>query len=93
MENSEIIEIIIKIVERADSLGISIGSVLTKRLDMWNAYKQFHLRLEDMLAADNLDFCHDFTGIQAHINRETCKVEDFFVPRFAGMHWATVEEE
>lgn len=84
---------IIKIVARAEKMEIDIGSHVTKILDMENARKQFHLRLDDMLAADDLDFAHDFTGIQASINRITGRIENCFVPRFAGMHWATMKEE
>ena len=77
-------ETILKIVERAEGMDIARGSRVTRLLDMEFADKQFNLRLDEFLAADDLDFVHDFSGIQAHMNRDTCRVENHFVPRFAG---------
>lgn len=75
---------ITRIIVRAEAMGIGIGTRITEILDVENADKQFHLRLADWLAADDTNFAHDFAGIQANMNRTTCKVENFFVPRFAG---------
>ncbi len=36
-----------------------------------------------MLAADDLDFLHDVSGIARHMDRETGKLKDCFLPRFA----------
>lgn len=76
-------EKIIKIIEKAEAMGIGQGDRITRILDIENADKQFNLDLDDWLNADNLDFAHDFIGIQNHMNRETGLCEDFFVPRFA----------
>lgn len=75
---------IVAIVERAEKCGIAHSNRITNILDMEFANKQFHIRLDDMLHANQLDFSHDFCGIQANMNRDTCRVENFFVPRFAG---------
>lgn len=75
---------IVMIVERAERMGIGKGTRVTRVMDIENAHKQFNLRLEDFLAAEDFDFTHDFTGIQTHINRETGRCENHFVPRFAG---------
>lgn len=40
------------------------------------------LKLEAMLNADDFNFAHDFFGIQSHIDRETGKMTDCFLPRF-----------
>lgn len=40
------------------------------------------LRLDDLLNADAFQFAHDIGGIRRHLNRETGKLEDCFVPRF-----------
>lgn len=46
-----------------------------------NAYK---LRLKDLRDTDDvMSFSHDIYGIRQHLNRETGKLEDCFVPRFA----------
>jgi hypothetical protein len=41
------------------------------------------LRLADLLSADDFNFTHDVGGISRGINRDTGKLEGFFVPRFA----------
>ena len=41
------------------------------------------LRLEALLGADDFNFLHDITGIDRHLNRETGKLEGFFLSRFA----------
>ncbi|HEY6020836.1 MAG TPA: hypothetical protein VIY48_13340 [Candidatus Paceibacterota bacterium] len=41
------------------------------------------LELERLLSARLVDFFHDVDGIRNHINRETGKLENCFMPRFA----------
>ena len=77
-------ELIFRIVDRADQMEIGIGDRMTRVMDIENAHKQFGLRLEDFLNAEPFDFVHDFVGIQAHIDRRTGTVGDFFLPRFTG---------
>ena len=77
------IEMIVKIIERAEDMGIGYGDRITKIIDLENAHKQFNMDFADWLAADDDNFAHDFIGIQNHINRKTGMCEDFFVPRFA----------
>lgn len=76
-------DLIFKIVVHAQKMGIAIGDHVTQMMDVEHAHKQFALRLEDWLKADNFNFAHDFCGIQRHINRSTGLVEGFFLPRFA----------
>lgn len=40
------------------------------------------LRLADLLKADDFNLLHDVSGISHHLNRETGKLEDHFIPRF-----------
>lgn len=82
MTNEELI-LMRRIIQRAHKLGIEQGTRTTQAMDIMNAHKQFNLRLEDFLNADSIDFVHDFTGIQAHMNRDTGRCENFFLPRFA----------
>lgn len=86
MNKKQEFETIVRIVERAESMGIAYGDRFTKIMDIDYAHKQFNLRLEEMLVANDFDFAHDFTGIQASMNRETCRIDGMFVPRFAGRH-------
>jgi hypothetical protein len=76
-------EILLVIAKRAEAMGINVGGRLTLLMDLENADNEFTLRLEELLSAENSDFTHDIVGIQRHINRETGKIENFFVPRFA----------
>lgn len=41
------------------------------------------LKLDALLDADGFNFAHDVFGIRQHINRETGKLQDFFLPRYA----------
>lgn len=41
------------------------------------------LRLDDLLAADDLNFIHDLGGINRNLNRETYVLENCFSPRFS----------
>lgn len=71
------------ILDRAKAMGITWGGRMTQAMDIMNADDQFDLDLEDWLNADDENFAHDFIGIQNHMNRETMRCENFFVPRFA----------
>jgi hypothetical protein len=41
------------------------------------------LRLEELLGADDANFGHDVWGIHRYMDRNTGKLTDFFLPRFA----------
>lgn len=71
------------ILNRAKAMGITWGDRMTQAMDIMNADDQFDLDMEDWLNADDGNFAHDFIGIQNHMNRETMRCENFFVPRFA----------
>ena len=71
------------ILNRAKAMGITWGDRITQAMDIMNADDQFDLDMEDWLNADDENFAHDFIGIQNHMNRETMRCENFFVPRFA----------
>lgn len=75
-------ELLGKIADRAEKLNLLMFDRISLLMDMEEAHKQFDLRLEDLLNADDLNFAHDIIGIQKHINRET-KDFNFFLPRFA----------
>lgn len=76
----------IGICERAEKLGIGRGDRMNALMDIESADKRFNLRLDDWLKADDLNFAHDFNGIQNNIVREVFPATDFglFVPRYAG---------
>lgn len=82
-QDDEQLELITKIVERASDLGILTVDRESLHIDLDVAMKEFNLRLEELLNADNLDFSHDIIGIQLNIDRRNFKMNDVFVPRFA----------
>lgn len=78
--------LLIEIAKRADNKGILMFDRLSLMMDLEIAMEQFNLKLNDLLNADDFNFCHDICGIQNHINRETREIENFFVPRFCGKY-------
>lgn len=84
MLDKEKVELTMKIVNRAETLGLMQTDRITALLDLEKATEHFNLRLEDMLNADNFNFAHDFVQIQSDIDRATGKFSNRFVPRFAG---------
>lgn len=84
MLDKEQTELTIKIVNRAEKLGLMQTGRITALLDMEKATEDFNLQLTDMLNADVFNFAHDFVQIQNDINRTTGKFSNRFVPRFAG---------
>ena len=56
---------------------------LQAMMDISAAHRAQPLDLDRWLAADDFNFMHDLIGIHSHINRETGKLENAFMPRFA----------
>ena len=81
-------ELINKIVDRAQSLGLYENNRITAYMDVQNAAKHFNMRLEEWLNAKDFDFIHDVVGIYKAINRVVYPVDfsndPWFLPRFAG---------
>lgn len=84
MLNKEQMVLTMKIVNRAEKLGLMQSDRITALLDLEKATEHFNLRLTDMLNADEFNFAHDFIQIQNEIDRTTGKFSGRFVPRFAG---------
>lgn len=77
-------ELISKIAERAEKMGLLASDRFTFLMDMSHANAEFDLRMSDLLNADDFNFAHDVVGIQNNINRTTGKIDNMFVPRFSG---------
>ena len=57
---------------------------MSRLMDLQSADKEFNLRLDEFLNADEENFAHDVFGIWRESNRETYPCTfGFFVPRFA----------
>jgi hypothetical protein len=79
-------KIITKIVDRAFAMAGNVGHSLDRMatdMDITACHCNGNpLRLQELLDADDFNFSHDVFGIQRHINRETGKLENCFLPRF-----------
>lgn len=80
-------ETIIKIARRAVALGKRSGNNLDM-LDIVLDLRACHasacaLDLEKLLKADDFTFAHDVFGIMMHMDRNTGKLLDCFIPRLA----------
>lgn len=80
----ERIDKIVEIAKRAEKMSSSNVDRITLIMDLEHADKEFNLRLDEFLEADNFNFAHDIIGIQRSINRQTREFEGFFLPRYAG---------
>lgn len=71
-------------VEFAKSKGIKDYDFMTARLDLDAVHSNgCPLDFERMLYAADFDFGHDIFGINHHLDRETGKLRNCFVPRLA----------
>jgi hypothetical protein len=77
-------DIIVEIAKRAEEKGLLAFDRLSLIMDLECTNKQFNLRLNEFLNADDFNFTHDICGIQNNLNRETMKMENYFTPRFSG---------
>lgn len=81
--SKEQLNIIVKITEKAKERGLLMFDKMSLIMDMECATKEFDLKLNDLLQADDFNFAHDISGIQNNLNRKTKKFENYFIPRFA----------
>lgn len=78
-------DLIHAIAQRAEKLGLTtIEQRITTMMDLSVTHLNgCPLHLAELLDGEAQDFAHDLGGIRRHLNRETGKLEDFFLPRFA----------
>lgn len=88
MSDATAIDIMGKMADRAMGLYATYEVKNVKRryilLDLQACH--FHacrLDLDAMIRASNYDFMHDIMGINRHLDRDTLKLKDCFLPRFA----------
>lgn len=75
-----------RIAIRAGELYRSHGQRVQKlnvRMALIHCHAVTPLRLADLLAADDGNFAHDVSGIMRHLDRDTGKLGECFVPRYA----------
>jgi len=61
-------------------------------LDIEVANRDCPLKLQELLDADDANFYHDIIGIGQHLNRQTRKLGNCFIPRFAKRMGKTEQE-
>ena len=76
------------IADRASAMALQYKRFEYPRMDAEMDITATHangckLRLNELLAADPFDFAHDVFGIRRHLNRETGKLDNCFVPRYS----------
>lgn len=76
-------EIAKRAVKMAEKIGIKYNQ-MTAIADIDACHSNgTPLKLAELLAADDANFAHDVFGIRQNINRETGKLENCFLPRYA----------
>lgn len=80
-------DIICQIADRANLLSKKYDieyKYMTAMMDITACHANGNeLRLDELLKADDSNFAHDVFGIRRHINRETGKLENCFLPRYS----------
>ncbi len=79
------IEIISRIIDRAERDGANNLDRLSMINVLGNATETFNLQLEDMLNADNFNFYHDYVQLPMHFDERFGIFDNRFLPRFAGL--------
>ena len=74
--------LICKILDRAEDLGIRINK-LSLGMSIHATHDNCPLRLAELLKADDFNFSHDIYGISHNVDRNTGKLMNCFIPRFA----------
>lgn len=74
----------VRIKEHARGITVDRGYKLDLEMDIIATHLNgCRLKLLDLYNSSDLDFVHDVFGIQAHLNRQTGKLENSFLPRYA----------
>lgn len=74
-------DLIVKIVDRVMASDTSGRDKLDWMMDIDAVQSKVGLDLQKLADADDFNFNHDVFGIMRHLNRDTCELEDHFVPR------------
>lgn len=76
--------LIARVVDRAAKRKLMMDDRLALTMDLSASHANgTPIDFQKMLDAPAVDFAHDILGIQRHLNRQTGKLENCFVPRCA----------
>jgi hypothetical protein len=79
-------EILTAVLDRAEALAKRANLPFDRvglALDLGMCQSHVPLRWAALLEADDFNFTHDVFGIHKHMNRDTCRLDNCFLPRFA----------
>jgi len=80
-------ETMMKICQRYEKvsakLGIPVGPRSDRMMDLMAVHKDVGLDLEGLLRGRDQDLLHDLSGIAQHLDRQTGKLMNCFLPRHA----------
>ena len=83
--NFDEVDLMIRVAERVDSLNMfADGSYprIIMVLDLAAVNGYIGMDFEALLNADDFNFAHDIVGIRNHLDRETGRLGNCFLPRF-----------
>lgn len=75
--------IIADIAKRAEEKGLLMFERMSLIMDIEAVHTEIGLKLTDLLKADDENFAHDIVGIQNNIDRQSKKLQNLFLPRYA----------
>lgn len=76
-------EIAKRAVELCAKHGLGKWKISDAVMDVTCAHQDCGLRLDDLPIADDFNFAHDVFGINRHLDHNTLKLTDYFLPRFS----------
>lgn len=83
-ESRSIDRIVNRVIGIADRQGVNLPDPPHLEMDIVLCHlNACDLRLMDLLNAKDSDFMHDINGIRENLNRQTCQLENGFLPRYA----------
>ena len=78
------VDLIMAIVDRGwETMEGHYKDKLCMMMDVDTADRDCPLKLQELLDADDSNFYHDIIGIHNNLNRQTKKLENCFLPRYA----------
>jgi len=77
-------DLVMAIADRAwEKMKANYKDKLSLMMDIDATNENCPLKLQELLEAKDADFYHDIIGIHNNLNRQTKKLENCFLPRFA----------
>lgn len=75
--------LIVDIAKRAEEMDLLLFDRMSLIMDIENVHAEIGLKLTELLNADDLNFAHDIVGIQQNFDRQSKKLQNLFLPRYA----------